>query len=118
MNRLVTGPGSGLYHPQIWFQVSGRTDVGADDLVREVEQSAEQRCPERFGRAATVEAAGVGQDDNPDPGVGCDGHLGQVPGDDAVMTDGAVTVLVAQEEPQPHARHPGVGLEVRVEHGR
>jgi len=53
----------------------------------------------------SVEAAGVGQDDNPDPGVGCDGHLGQVPGDDAVMTDGAVTVLVAGDASRPSMAH-------------
>jgi hypothetical protein len=92
VNRLVTGPGSGLYHPQIWLQVSGRTGMSVR-MTWSGRSSSRRRSA--VPSAATVEAAGVGHDDNPDPGVGCDGHLGQEPGDDAVMTDGAVTVLFA-----------------------
>lgn len=39
-------------------------------------------------------------------------------GHDATLADGLVPALLAGFEPEPHARQPRIGLEMRLEHGR
>jgi hypothetical protein len=116
--------GSGA-HERSHEQVRGRTGVRAvaprrprssslgalgrrcGSPVRKPEQAADEGESERLGRAATVETARVSEDDDPDVVVGRDRHLGEEAGHDAVMTDGAMATLVAEEEPLPNPRHPG-----------
>ena len=85
VNRLVTGPGSGLYHPQISLQVSGRAGMSVRIAVGKAEQAAKQRRRERFGCAAAVQAAGVAEHDHADPVIGSQDHRGQEAGHDAVL---------------------------------
>ena len=54
---------------------------------------------------------------DPEPVIGGQDHVGEKAGHDAAVADQAVPALLAELEPQPPARRPGIELEVRLEHG-
>ncbi len=72
---------------------------------------------DRARRGQRAERPGAGERDDTGALARGEQQGGVEAGQDPVVTDGLVLAGVAAEEPQAHARYPGIGLVVRLEHG-
>jgi hypothetical protein len=98
--------------PGFW----ARRDVDADWVNGKAEQESKEHGCERCRRAATVEAAGVAEDDDPDAFFGSQRHRRMEARQDAGLANRPVVRLLTELERQTHTRHTWIRLEVRSEH--
>ena len=84
-------------------------DIGAQDVIREVEEAPKHRVRDRYRRAAGVEPAGVGEREDTNPLVGSEHHVRAEALPDAVVTHGPMSADLVAKEPRPMPGSRGSG---------
>jgi hypothetical protein len=91
-------------------------DVGAHGVIGKAQEAAQDRVGDGRRCAERAERPGVGERDDTDALAGGEHHGGVEAAPDPVVTDGPVSAGLVAPEPQAHARYPGIGLVVGLEH--